>query len=125
MKYRIPFLVLVSLFSITTLGQGGKISGRITSADNKPIEGASVSLLKESDSSLVKLAITDKQGVYEFEKIKKGTYQVQCEAMGHQKTISKPIQIADALSSVQHKDLQCECANVRICGCANEVASRM
>ncbi|HXL57630.1 MAG TPA: carboxypeptidase-like regulatory domain-containing protein, partial [Chitinophagaceae bacterium] len=49
--------------------QTGKISGFIKSSDNKVIEAATVTLLKTKDTSIVKIAVTDKTGLFEFEKI--------------------------------------------------------
>ena len=44
----------------------GKVSGIITDESQKPLQSATVSLLRARDSSLVKIAVTDKEGKYEL-----------------------------------------------------------
>src|SRR5690349_17426798 len=90
-------LLIVFLFTgFASFAQStGKISGIIQSAEKKAIEAATVSLLKVKDSSLVKIAVTDKNGVFEFEKINNGNYLLQTDAVGYEKSFSKPIEITD------------------------------
>lgn len=82
-------LLFVSI--IADAQTGNKITG-IVKADAKPIEAATISLLKLKDTSLVKIAVTDKNGVYEFEKIKEGSYFLQAEAVGFKKMLT-PIRV--------------------------------
>ena len=58
--------------------QEGKISGFIKSQDNKAIEAATVTLVKAKDTSVVKIAVTDKTGLFEFEKIRNDNYGASC-----------------------------------------------
>ena len=50
-----------------------KISGTVTDEQSKPLVAATVSLLRAKDSGLVKVAISDKAGIYEFVNIKDGS----------------------------------------------------
>src|SRR3954453_11102045 len=93
-------LILILVVCINAQSQTGKINGVVKSADNKPLESATLSLLKAKDSSLVKIAIADKTGNYRFENIHYGTYLLQAEAIGYQKNISKALQISAAKPSV-------------------------
>ncbi len=52
----------------------GKLTASITNEKNIPLENATVELLKSKDSSLAKVAITDKNGLAEFDNIRMGTY---------------------------------------------------
>ena len=64
------------LFSILSTAQStgrGKIKITITNEKATAMENATVELIKAEDSSLVKVAITDKDGVAEFEKISFGS----------------------------------------------------
>ena len=63
----------------------GKISGQITDDKNKIVEFASVTLLKSKDSTLVKGALSDQNGSFEFEKIPSGEYLVNISQMGYKK----------------------------------------
>ncbi len=66
----------------------GKINGIVTRTDSKPVEFATVTLLRAKDSSLVKGAIADVTGKYEFEGIKEGKYLVAAVNMGMKKNFS-------------------------------------
>ena len=64
-------LLIVCLFAISaqafSQGKTGKLSGTILDAAGKPAQGISVSLQKAADTSLVKVALSGKDGKYEFE----------------------------------------------------------
>ena len=73
----------------------GKVSGSIKDGGNqKIIDAASVSLLKAKDSSLVKIAITDKEGNFIIENVKDGAYLVLATSTGHSKTYSNVFTIS-------------------------------
>lgn len=71
----------------------GKISGVITDESQKPLQSASVSLLRAKDSSLVKIAVTDKEGKYEFEKIIEGKFLLSVSSVGFQKRFGQSVEI--------------------------------
>lgn len=74
----------------------GSVSGRITDGgDQKIIDAATVSLYKVSDSSLVKINITDKDGKFEFQNIPAGKYYLLATSIGHLSTYSPVINVAD------------------------------
>lgn len=74
----------------------GKITGSITDNSGREVQSASVSLLKAKDSALVKLAVTGKDGIYEFENIKEGNYFLTITSVGFEKTFSKPFSVSAA-----------------------------
>jgi len=78
-------LILFIAPAVTHAQVAGKISGAIKGTNDKMVEAATVSLLKSSDSSAVKFAVSDKSGVFEFENIKAGKYFVKIEAVGYSK----------------------------------------
>jgi iron complex outermembrane receptor protein len=75
---KIPGLLIAMMYAcITVSAQNnvrGKITANITNEKNVPLENATVELLKSKDSSLAKVAITDKNGLAEFDNIRTGTY---------------------------------------------------
>lgn len=71
----------------------GKISGIILDAANKPFQSVSVSLLNSKDSSLVKTAISNKEGKYEFANIAEGNYFISCTSVGYEKSLSNQFSI--------------------------------
>lgn len=66
-----------------------KIHGKIKDENGQSIPSATVSLLKAKDSALVKLAVSDKTGTYEFINIKEGEYFIQVTSVGFGKSLSK------------------------------------
>src|SRR5947208_12920183 len=99
-KLSLLILLLFSLFKISYSQVGaGKISGKIQSA-NEGINGATVNVLRAKDSSLVKMAVCDKAGTYEIERIANGQYVLKISAVGYTPFISKPINITTDNSSV-------------------------
>ena len=104
---------LFSLLAATAIGMssfaqsGGKISGSIKDGGNqKIIDAASISLLRAKDSSLVKAAVTDKDGNFSFENIKDGSYLVLGTSVGHIKVYSNAFTISTANSSANVGVLQ-------------------
>ena len=86
--------LFVFIFEISAQSNPGKIKGQIKDAGNKPLQSISVSLLKVKDSSLVKLAITDKAGNYEFENIKEGIYLISASSVGYTKKYSSSFAVS-------------------------------
>jgi iron complex outermembrane recepter protein len=78
------FASLLFLSNLETNAQG-KISGQITDDKNKIVEFANVTLLKAKDSTLVKGALSDANGSFEFEKISFGSYLINISQMGYKK----------------------------------------
>ncbi len=102
------YTICALLFSLAAAAQTktGKISGSIFDNANKPLQSVSVSLIKAKDSSLVKLAVTGKDGKYEFDNIAEGSYLVNATSTGYEKNFSKPFSVDDTNNSVQVEKLQ-------------------
>jgi outer membrane receptor protein involved in Fe transport len=83
----IIFILAASIYSFPARAQtaGGKIIGTVTTADQQPIEAATISLLKATDSSEIKISVSDHAGKFQFEDIPIGKYLVLVTAIGHQR----------------------------------------
>lgn len=93
------FLLCISVFAIQSFAQmrgNGKISAMIYSESQQPIENATAELLRIKDSSLVKAAITDKNGMVLFENIVVGSYRIRISIIGFTTQYTEPIIISDA-----------------------------
>lgn len=98
MKSIATFLTLSALVcSIKTTyaqtSQPAKVSGKVMQTGNKPVEFATITLLKATDSSLVKGAIADISGQYEFEQVKPGRYLVAATYVGMTKAYSPAFEV--------------------------------
>lgn len=84
---RLLFLLL-SLTAAAIITEAQVITGKITDIGSKPLAGASVALLKAGDSALVKMNITDKEGLYRFDNIASGDYLLLVTSVGYTKAFS-------------------------------------
>lgn len=94
----------IASFSQKTAAQAEtdvKVTGKVVSAQHA-IESASVSLLRSKDSSVVKLAVSDKNGQFSIEKIKAGRYFLSVQALGHAKYYGASFDLAPAKSEYNH-----------------------
>jgi iron complex outermembrane receptor protein len=74
-----------------------KIYGNVKNIDNqKIIDAPSIYLLNKKDSSVVKIAIADKQGNFSFEDIKAGDYLLLASSVGRAKTYTGPFIISSS-----------------------------
>lgn len=95
--------------AVASLAQSGvgKVTGSIKDGGNqKIIDAASVSLISSKDSSLVKAAITNKEGWFSFENVAYGQYKVLATSIGHSQTYSKAFVINESNSLVEVGALQ-------------------
>lgn len=100
------FLFLLCFSDVLAQAGSGKISGTLLNNAGKPLQSVSVSLLKAKDSSLVKVAVTGKEGKYEFEDVAAGDYFLIATSVGFEKTFSEFFSINTSGPSVQLKTLQ-------------------
>jgi iron complex outermembrane receptor protein len=84
---RIVALFLFILLSYERL-QAQTLAGSTTDNEGKPLAGASIVLKKIKDSSLVKLSISNIDGVYEFPSLPAGVYFVTVSHIGYASTNS-------------------------------------
>lgn len=108
MRKLASFLVGISLVSAV---HAQKVAGLVNDEGGKPLEKTTVSLLKGVDSSVIKLAVTSKDGSFSFQ-APAGSYLVSVSHIGYAKSYSKvydvsgdmqiePIQLAKASGNLQ------------------------
>lgn len=73
-----------------------KITGTIINTENKPVEFATVSLLRAKDSSIVKGALGNGAGIYTINNVPAGNYLIKTTAVGYVKGLSKAFIITNA-----------------------------
>lgn len=77
------FFTLLTMLMIGIMGtEAQTITGMVRDDQGKGLSGASVSLKKAKDSSLVKLAVSDQSGKYQFNNIPTGNYFVSVSHVG-------------------------------------------
>ncbi len=101
MKTTLVLIAAILLSTVVTAqNKTGKISGTIVTSEKKPVESATIQLLKADNKALVKTAVTDKQGNFSFEKIAEGKYIISTSAVGFAKKMSEVIEITAARPDV-------------------------
>ncbi len=85
----ISLLIAITNFAQTT----GKVKGSVINPSSKPVISATVELLLSSDSTLVKTAVTDKEGNYFLETIMPGSYFIKVSAISYQIWFSEKFQL--------------------------------
>ena len=96
----------LSFFFHAAAQDGGTVTGGVKASAGKPSEGATVSLLRAKDSSVVKLSATGKDGAYAFEQLAHGKYLVAATSVGHQKVYSPSFEITAAKATAHLQPLQ-------------------
>ena len=90
--------ILLSMFLLTALcsyAQTGQISGKVVDKQDQPMEYATIMLLQASDSSLVKGAISDSLGSYQFENVPLGNYRISAGMVGFNKQTSEMFSLTE------------------------------
>lgn len=86
-------LILLLFSIIATLSLPAQtISGKVTDEKQKPVRSATILLLKQSDSSLVRSLLSDKDGNFAFLNVGPGKYLVKVDLISHKK-IFKPAEV--------------------------------
>lgn len=91
------YLMLVTIFLTAAVqAQTAKITGTVKDAEGKALPSVTVSLLRTKDSSLAKLAVSDKSGQYEFAAIKPGSYLISYTSVGYARAFAKSFELGEA-----------------------------
>ncbi|RYY36636.1 MAG: carboxypeptidase regulatory-like domain-containing protein, partial [Sphingobacteriaceae bacterium] len=77
-----------------------QVSGTVVNETGKPVEFASVSLLRAKDSSIVKGTLGNENGRYTFDKVQPGEYVISATSMGFAKTASKSFVVSTAAVTI-------------------------
>jgi hypothetical protein len=102
-NYILCTLLLVAISWGVSFGQTGaaKVSGSLVNDQGKPLDYASVSIIKATDSTVVKGALSNDNGVYSFDKIPAGKYLVKATIVGYVKAVSKPFTVTESSTKVE------------------------
>jgi len=99
---QIVAVITILFLTITAFSQNqGKVSGNINTGNNLPVENATVSLLRSKDSAIIKTALPDAKGNFEFEQLKTGSYLVAVSLVGYKKYYSAIFTIGDTQNDIK------------------------
>src|SRR5690349_335718 len=116
MRRIIPLLSGFVLLAFSSIAQS--IKGMVKDADGKIIANASVSLLNAKDSSVIKLAVTNATGQYEFKNIKNGHYITNVAFVGYAVAYSPVFEVSGSgdvnVAAVTISKLSADLKNVTV-----------
>ncbi len=77
------------------------VSGSTVDTQNVPVESATISLIKSKDSSIIKIAVSDKAGKFSFTGISFGSYFITTSAVSFAKTNSPVFIISENNTTIR------------------------
>jgi hypothetical protein len=89
------FTLSLLITTITIAFSQSSLTGKVVAENEKPADAASVILLAQADSSMIKSALTEANGSYMFNNIKEGRYIVSVSMIGYKKHYA-PVNITGA-----------------------------
>jgi hypothetical protein len=87
------FPAILLIFGQTALAQMSSLSGTVIDAADKPLEAATVSLLRAADSTLAKVELSDAAGRFEFTAVRPGDYRLAITLLGYERTLGEPFTV--------------------------------
>lgn len=104
MKKIFVFVWMFAAISAAAQTQG-KLTATIVNEQKTPLEGATVELVSEKDSSLQKTAVSDKAGQAVIEKLKPGAYLLKVSMVGYTTGYSSPFTVDETNNEVNLQPL--------------------
>ena len=96
MKLSIFIVIIFAVFAANAQSVNiGSISVTIKNDSQSAIENATVELLKDKDSSLVKAAISNNNGIADFENIAFGKYLIRASSVNYVTKYSAPLELSN------------------------------
>lgn len=80
------FLLFSTIIALASNAQ--QITGFAKDADGKPLNGATVSLLKDTGKAILKYTVTKDNGGYSFDNVKDGKYRISASHVGFTPVVS-------------------------------------
>ncbi len=109
------FLAELLFIPSMSSGQTGKISGKITGAENEMLTGAVAELRNTKDSVLARAAVADAKGEYTLENVKPGEYFIKTTFLGYLPYTTKPFQF-DGTTTKVVSEIKMEVSSVTLKG---------
>ena len=113
---RIYLLIVAALMVYTLDAQtfAGKIKGRVSDQQQKGIEGASITLHRSVDSSVVRMAVAKNEGAFEIDQLAEGKYFLAISAAGFTKYNSGLINISPSTPVYELTEISLSVAAVQL-----------
>lgn len=101
------FLLIAILLTNTAFAaKQGTVAGMVLDEQNKPVDYATVGLFRTSDSTLVKTAMTEPNGKFQFTNVALGTYFIKANMMGYFAYKSNPFTLSESNPTLNLADIK-------------------
>jgi iron complex outermembrane receptor protein len=98
-------LLIQCTLIISSYGQG-RVVGTVIDGNAKTLASATITLIKSSDSAVVKMSAAGKEGDYSFESVAYGSYLVSITAVGHSREFSPVFEVSAENPSITLKTIE-------------------
>jgi iron complex outermembrane recepter protein len=98
--------IVLAIIAFSCLSvQAQNIKGNVNEKEGGPLAGATISILKAKDSSVVKFNVSDKHGNYVFSGIKEGKYLISATYVGYLPVYSNGFTLGNSDVSIEKLQL--------------------
>lgn len=98
---RVRTTLWIAVALLAALGNAyAQMKGKVLAQDNKPLEGAVVSVLDASDSSMVKTALTARDGTFSISGLKNGSYFASVAMLGFKNFTGSKFALSDTQPAI-------------------------
>ena len=98
MMKRLLMLISGWMIGIAAYAQSNAgISGKIVTGENKPLVAATIALLRASDSTIVKITVSNERGEFLFENLPAAQYRLKYTAVGFEPVYSAPVALQEGM----------------------------
>ncbi|MCC8424403.1 outer membrane beta-barrel family protein [Mucilaginibacter sp. UR6-11] len=120
---KIYYTLLLAGIGLTTFAQTARVTGKLVNDQGVKLDYATVSILKATDSTVIKGALTNNAGVYIFDNIKPGDYIVKATNVGYTKAASATFTVTADKGDLTVPDLKMS-ANVKTLNTVNITSTK-
>ncbi len=106
-------LLVLLILSATVKAQTGKVTGQIRDEAQQPVVAATVLLKKATDSSLVKVALSDTTGGWQLDNIPFSRYFITVTYIGYKEWNSPVFNLDQSLAPLENAILQTDANNLK------------
>lgn len=106
-------LILIFFTGLFSFDSYAQVKGNTKDADGAIIKGATISLLAAKDSAIVKLAVSNTTGDYQFANLTAGKYLVKASYVGYQPIFSAPFEVSTTAVTIPDLKLIKTAANLK------------
>lgn len=99
--FHLTFLLILLLITTVASAQSGKVSGKVLDNKQAPLAAATITVLKQADSSSVAMMASDKSGRFQVGGLPAGKFFLQVSATGHNNAYSKSFDIASNAAEIE------------------------